>query len=59
VGKGAPCALYLLVCRTMSESGWAAYKLGITITLFGLWQLWVARRERFPNASKSGFKVYG
>ncbi len=59
-------ALFLLlafgnewVWRTMSESAWATYKLGmtLTITLFGLWQLRLARRERLPEASRWGFKI--
>ena len=47
------------VWRTMSESTWATYKLGMTFTimLFGLWQLRLSRRERLPEASRWGFKI--
>lgn len=47
------------VWRTMSESAWASYKLGMTIsvTIFGLSQLRLARRERLPDASGWGFKI--
>lgn len=48
-----------LVWRTMSESSWAIYKLGMTttVTMFGLWQLRLARRERLPSASRWGLKI--
>ncbi len=48
------------VWRTMSESAWATYKMGMTFTimLFGLWQFRVSRRERLPEASRWGFKVH-
>ena len=59
------CLFFLLaggnewVWRTMPEAVWAHYKLGMTvsITLFGLWQLRLARRERLPNASRWGLKI--
>jgi intracellular septation protein len=47
------------VWRTLSESAWAHYKIGMTlsITAFGLYQLTVTRRERLPNASAWGLKI--
>lgn len=48
-----------VVWRTMSVSDWAVYKVGMTvsITVFGLWQLRLARRERLPNANDWGLKI--
>ena len=47
------------VWRTMTESSWVVYKMAmtLTVTLFGLWQLRLARRERLPEASLWGLKI--
>jgi intracellular septation protein len=47
------------VWRNLSETTWAHYKIGMTLTItcFGLYQLTVTRRERLPGASAWGLKI--
>jgi intracellular septation protein len=48
-----------VVWRTLPVSDWALYKISMTvsITVFGLWQLRLARRERLPDANEWGLKI--